>query len=179
VRNPVANNSHVPQEPAAHSQAPELRSRENQRRGTLRELAAALDRLPCDPDFASDLQLVDQSMNSPSRDSWNHRFRTLSDVDQAHVLAAFAFELTILARDSYEVESDQLSDPALLRRLNEIQHRTTSAILARLRNDKARYPDDVLLQIIVDGNDHLDARVRGSFAKAWNAALGGHLDDDS
>jgi hypothetical protein len=65
-------------------------------------------------------------------------------------------ELTILVRDTYEVGSSGLSNPARLRALNEVQHRISSHALALLRNDPCRYPDEVLANIILGHDDDLE-----------------------
>ena len=44
------------------------------------------------------------------------------------VLLAYGHELTISARDGYEVQGDSLTKPRLLREINEIMHRIFPAI---------------------------------------------------
>src|SRR5665213_1143140 len=56
-------------------------------------------------------------------------FAKLTHHERAIVLARFAFELTIAARDTYVPGSEQIRYPARLRALNEIQHRVTSRIV--------------------------------------------------
>lgn len=99
-------------------------------------------------------------------------FSALTEEQQALVLAAYALELTVLARDGYEAGTEQLSDPLLLRRLNEVQHRVSSAIFSRLKSSEERYPDDVLMDIIAGGDDGLGKRLRFSFKRAWRIAFG-------
>ena len=50
-------------------------------------------------------------------------FTKLSPSEQAVLLARFAFELTISARDTYVPGSDAVEFPERLRAVNEIQHR--------------------------------------------------------
>jgi hypothetical protein len=57
------------------------------------------------------------------------RFTKLSRNEQAVVLARFAFELTISARDTYVPGSNSVEFPERLRALNEIQHRVTSRLV--------------------------------------------------
>ena len=106
-------------------------------------------------------------------------FSVLTEAQQALVLTAYAHELTILAREGYEPGTEQLSDPLLLRRLNEVQHGVTDAIFSRLNGSKERYPDDVLINIIAGGDDGLGARLRCSFRRAWLIALGTEMGESS
>ena len=102
-------------------------------------------------------------------------FSALTEEQQAVVLAAYAHELTILAREGYEAGTEQLSDPLLVRRLNEVQHRVTGAFLSRLMSNEERYPDDVLIDIIAGGDDAFGARLHSSFRRAWRVALGAEM----
>ena len=76
-------------------------------------------------------------------------FQALSEIEQARFLAHFAHSLTIDARAGYEIGTEGLTHPELLRRLNEVQHRLQGAILARLSANTARIPDDVLVAMMV------------------------------
>jgi hypothetical protein len=103
-------------------------------------------------------------------------FAMLTEHRQALVLAAYAHELTILARNGYEVGTEQLSDPQLVRRLNEVQHRVASAIVSRLQGSKERYPDDALIDIITGaGGDMFSVQLHLSFLRSWNHAFGTEL----
>jgi hypothetical protein len=64
--------------------------------------------------------------------------------------------LTILARDTYAVEEDGLTNPSRLRIMNEIQHRVTGFLMALHKNDAKRYPDDVLVRIILEHPEDQD-----------------------
>jgi hypothetical protein len=104
-------------------------------------------------------------------------FCALTLEQQTLVLAAYAHDLTIVARESYTVGGTDLSDPQLLRSINEVQHRIASAILSRLSGDEARYPDMVLLNVIGvgEGDDPMSSRFRASFRQAWRIAFGEHF----
>jgi hypothetical protein len=65
-------------------------------------------------------------------------------------LLHLAHALTILARDTYEVGGTGLTQPARLRHLNEVQHRVLSSVLALRTPATPRYPDDVLVPLILD-----------------------------
>jgi hypothetical protein len=86
------------------------------------------------------------------------RFSGLSEPKQTLVLARFAWELTVLARDGYQPGSDQIANGALVRDLNELQHRVTSAIVDRLSSRKERYPDEVLVRMCVEAGNTPAAR---------------------
>lgn len=107
-------------------------------------------------------------------------FSTLSEHEQALVLARFAHQLTILARDGYEAGTMRLSDPELVRRINEVQHRITDAIAARLSGSTERYSDDALLRIIAGSeSDPFSCQRRSLFRRAWKIAFGSELDSNS
>jgi hypothetical protein len=86
--------------------------------------------------------------------------------DQALCLALYGYELTILARDAYEPGTDDVKNPRWLRRLNEIQHRILGHILKLFNDDRARYPDDVFLNIVIPEENSFFSR---SFCTAINA----------
>ena len=73
--------------------------------------------------------------------------------EKIEVLLQLAHALTILARETYEVAGTGVTQPARLRRLNEVQHRVTSSVLALRTPEAPRYPDGVLVQIILDHPD--------------------------
>ena len=96
------------------------------------------------------------------------QFTALSELEQARLLSLFAHELTLHARDGYEPGTERLSDPALLRRLNEVQHRVTAAIHDRLSSSRARYPDDVLVRLIAGSDaDAFSRRLHAAFCRSW------------
>jgi len=105
-------------------------------------------------------------------------FSALTEQQQILVLSAYAFDLTMVAREGYVAGGDGLSDPQLLRRINEVQHRVTSAILSRLTGDTERYPDEDLIKVIGagEGGDQVSAWFRSSFRSAWRIAFGSDLE---
>ena len=78
------------------------------------------------------------------------RFRKSSPQEQIDFLLQFAHELTVLARDTYAAGEDGLTHPARLRLINEVQHRVVSFLIALRQNDSHRYPDDVLVRIMLE-----------------------------
>lgn len=81
------------------------------------------------------------------------RYLTLSDHDRIEVLIQFAHELTILARDTYDEGSPQVLHAQRFRAINEIQHRILSHTRALWHRDSARYPEEVLTQMILEQDD--------------------------
>ena len=88
-------------------------------------------------------------------------FSGLTTADQTQVLATFAHELTVAARDGYEVGGVGLTDSGWLRTVNEVQHRVTAHLAALLRDDFKRYPDSVLVDIVA-----AEPALAGAFARA-------------
>lgn len=81
-------------------------------------------------------------------------FGNLSLQEQIRLLARYCYELTLAARDTYQLDTEAVADPIRLRRLNEIQHRVTSHLGALLDERTQRYPDDVIVKCIFGHNDH-------------------------
>jgi len=106
-------------------------------------------------------------------------FSALTEHEQALLLASFAHELTMVAREGYEAGTERLSNPELLRRINEIQHKIASAIVARLSSNQQRYPDGALISIIVSsGTDEFSRHLRSAFRRAWKIAFATELVED-
>jgi hypothetical protein len=97
------------------------------------------------------------------------RFTSLSGEKQLRVLAAFGHSLTIAARDTYEVQAPGVRAPQRLRDINEIQHRVLAHILKLTAGDARRYPDDVLVSIMLEQDDeHLAAQTLSALEDALN-----------
>src|SRR5687767_13904942 len=77
-------------------------------------------------------------------------FSVLTPDGKGRFVALLAHELTILARDTYEVGESGLTNPARMRAINEVQHRLMGFLVALLRDDAQRYPDDVLVRIVLE-----------------------------
>ncbi len=94
-------------------------------------------------------------------------FSSYSRAEQKEFLAHLMYELTVIARDNYEAGQDGLTDPRRVRRVNEVQHRVSAFLWALLRNDPQRYPDDVLIKIILEqpGDGMFEQQLREAFAK--------------
>ena len=62
----------------------------------------------------------------------------------------------MLARDTYEVGRDGLTDPSRLRCINELQHRVLSFLMAWMKNDANRYPNDIFVRLILERPEDLE-----------------------
>ena len=94
-------------------------------------------------------------------------FRALPPAAQIETLVRLAHELTILGRDTYEDASPGLRYPRRLRCLNEVQHRVISHIRALLATDPDRYPDEVLVSIVLEQEEpELRLQIAETFARS-------------
>jgi tRNA A37 N6-isopentenylltransferase MiaA len=100
-------------------------------------------------------------------------FVSYSSKDKEEFLAHLIHELTIIARDNYEVGGDSLTNPQRMRRINEIQHRVSAFLSALLRNSPHRYPDDHLVRIILEhpDDDALERQLNRAFESLANQHL--------
>ena len=69
---------------------------------------------------------------------------------QVRFLSYLGHQITIHARDTYEVGGDSLENPIQLRCINEIMHRILGQQSKILRGDSDRYPDDTFIRAIFD-----------------------------
>ncbi len=99
------------------------------------------------------------------------RFSGLSTEQQIRVLAAFGHNLTVAARDTYEVGAAGVENPERLRDINEIQHRLWAHIASLATSGARRYPDNSLLAIAFTfGDQHLQTQTRQAFEHALKFA---------
>ena len=99
-------------------------------------------------------------------------FGRLSTEGQARFLARLGWELTLFGRHSY---GEGLTEPSLMRTINELQHRLLSHLRDLLENEPARLPDDVLtdgLLLLIEGLllDHPDESIRVGVLAAYDRA---------
>ena len=94
----------------------------------------------------------------------------LEERRQAALLAQLAHNLTVSAREAYGMESEGSEE---LRRYNEIQHLVTAHVCALLRENERRYPNQALVDAIVErtGNDATGLRLRERVEWALSLAL--------
>ncbi len=95
------------------------------------------------------------------------RLSALSAEAQLRLLASFGHNLTVAARDTYEFQAPGVREPMRLRQINEIQHRVLAHILALSKSNQFRYPDDVLISIMLEHDDgHLRAQALWAYEDA-------------
>jgi hypothetical protein len=82
-------------------------------------------------------------------------FCQYSPPEKIDFLVQYAHALTILARETYAVGEDGLTNPSRLRVLNEIQHWITGFLVALRKHDVKRYPDDVLVRLLLEHPEDL------------------------
>lgn len=101
-------------------------------------------------------------------------FSSYSLGEKREFLAQLMYELTVVARDDYAPGEAGLTDPERVRRINEVQHRLSAFLLKLLRNDPQRYPDDVLVRIVLEqaGDDVLGQNMLAAFANAHRLTSG-------
>ena len=94
-------------------------------------------------------------------------FVSFSSDEKAEFVAQLIYELTLVARESYEAGGDGLDDPKRVRHINELQHHMSAYLSALLRSDTRRYPDDVLVRIVLEHADDpaLSRQLRETFAR--------------
>jgi hypothetical protein len=80
-------------------------------------------------------------------------YSVLSASEQLRVLAEYAHDLTVIARGTYIPQTEDIADPRRLRLLNEVQHRVTGHMRHLISGDSKRYPDDVIVRIIIAEDD--------------------------
>jgi hypothetical protein len=77
-------------------------------------------------------------------------FSHYSSQEKLDFLLQLAHALTILARETYKPGEEGLNQPSRMRLLNEIQHRVMGFLIALRKQDSKRYPDDVLIRIVLE-----------------------------
>ena len=92
-------------------------------------------------------------------------FSSYSAEEKKEFIAQLSYELTVVARGCYEEGQDGLADARRLRRINEVQHRVCAFLWALLRDDPERYPDDVLIRIVLEQPD--DELLRRDLSKIF------------
>ena len=77
------------------------------------------------------------------------RLGRLSDQDQASLLLALAFQLTIAGRGAYLLNSLEVKTPRTLRGINELEHKVLSQA-RHLLDQSERYPIDVFAKLLFE-----------------------------
>jgi hypothetical protein len=93
-------------------------------------------------------------------------YAALTPAEQLRFLVDIGMDLTMAARDCYEVGTDLLTDPVRMRQLNEIQHRVLGHARRLIGGSRDRYPDDVLVRILLEsGNAATQSTVAGAYKR--------------
>jgi len=77
------------------------------------------------------------------------RFGKLDAQAKITALARLAYEMTVLARDTYEPGTLGISDPARIRGINEVMHRVTSRLVDLLRGGADDWNEVTFWQALV------------------------------
>ncbi len=99
-------------------------------------------------------------------------FSALPAQEKTKALVRLSQELTIVARDTYQTGTLGLLQPVRLRAINEVQHRVSAHFLALLRNDAGRYPDEVLVNTLLEHDD--DQELRRQIGEAFSRVVACH-----
>src|SRR5580700_10068118 len=81
-------------------------------------------------------------------------FLSLPDEGKLDAFLFLAAGLTVFARSTYVPGTEEIAEPARLRRLNELQHRILYYLLALHQGNTKRYPDELILDIMLDDYPH-------------------------
>lgn len=94
-------------------------------------------------------------------------FSSYSLEEKEEFIAHLIHELTVVARDSYVVQGDGLTNPQRVRRINEVQHQLSGFLHALLLGSSMRYPDDTLVRIILEHPDDsvLEKQLKWAFER--------------
>jgi hypothetical protein len=77
-------------------------------------------------------------------------YTVLDSPTKARFLAALSHQLTICMRENYDESIDRDKRIRRLMGANELQHHLSSETLHLLEEDTKRYPDEVLLNILLE-----------------------------
>lgn len=88
---------------------------------------------------------------------------------QVNTLLAFAWFLTIAAREAYRPGTAEVADPRKLRSSNEIMHLLLQHVQALLEDRSDRYPEQVLVRAIFEQAEQ--ANLTDGVEWAWRKAF--------
>ena len=92
---------------------------------------------------------------------------TLDRSARARFLASLCLELTIAGRDSYVVQGDGLTNPELLRGVNEILNRVSACLFQLLSGDTdASFERSMANWVLESSNSELRARGETAWKRA-------------
>jgi hypothetical protein len=76
-------------------------------------------------------------------------FDAISEDETILLLARLAHEMTVAARGTYQIGTENILDPVALRAYNEVQHRITGALISHLLG-KGGMPLKTVLEMVED-----------------------------
>jgi len=83
---------------------------------------------------------------------------------KARFLATLSYELTIFGRAAYEVGTNGLTRPELLRHINEIQHRVSACLSQLLQGESDESFERSIADWVLDAPD---SELNGWTSQAW------------
>jgi hypothetical protein len=95
-------------------------------------------------------------------------FSSYSAEEKKEFVAQLMHDLTVVARDGYEVGAEGLTNPRRVRKINEIQHRLSSFLRSLLRDDPRRYPDELIVRMALEAPE--DEEFARQLARAFESA---------
>jgi len=94
-------------------------------------------------------------------------FAALADRQKLRFLSVLGHELTVVGRNSYRPQTEELDKPAQLRRVNEVQHRVLACLAQLLAGTCAPSFQRSIAEVVLQQSD---AELRQLMAYAWSFA---------
>ena len=92
---------------------------------------------------------------------------SMSEEERAYFLSVLGHELTIVGREAYEFQGPGVTNPRLLRDLNEIHHRIYSQIMNLGSRQAATFPLHVLASwVTAEGKPNLQGACLAAFERS-------------
>ena len=95
------------------------------------------------------------------RNAWHRKqlwFSSATREEQVRWLSRLLFQISVFARDTYEVGTDNLTNPQKMRRFNELMHRITLHQLAFIDDDPKRFSDEIFFQFLSESLQEVGLR---------------------
>jgi hypothetical protein len=101
------------------------------------------------------------------RSEMKAQFLAYNDADRNMLLLGLMHNLTLVIRDVFHERAEGAKVKASAG-VSEINHKITSFVIAKMSN-QAHYPDDLIIDFIVDG--FIDADISGYLQQAWDTSV--------
>lgn len=95
------------------------------------------------------------------KNAWQSKqlwFSSQSREQQIRWLSRLLFQISIFARDTYEVGTDNLTDPPRMRRFNELMHRVSLHLVAFIDDDLNRFSDEIFFRFLAEALQEVGLR---------------------